>query len=154
MSPQTEPPPDHRISSTSSRPWSFPLKDLSWFISPVCIMSQHIFAIACGPADPSALVIKSCGCSRICSILSSSMMIQQQMAAKMARINVRSMTNRASILHDFTVSQRADMLLLTETNTFNLVQAWWELSAGGSVRKKKVGPHSQQEPGEGCRVFF
>lgn len=75
------------------------------------------------------------------------------MATKMARINVRSMTNRTSILHDFTVSQRADMLLLTETNTFNLAQAWCELSSGGSVRKK-IGPHSRQEPGGGAGFFL
>lgn len=123
-------------------------------LSPLCVYYEPAYICnSVWSADPSALVIQSCRCSRICSILSSSLMIGQQMATKMARINVRSMTNRTSILHDFTVSQRADMLLLTETNTFNLAQAWCELSSGGSVRKK-IGPHSRQEPGGGGAGFF
>lgn len=42
------------------------------------------------------------------------------MATKVALINVKSMTNKTFILHDFIVPQRLDMLPLTETNTFNL----------------------------------
>lgn len=60
MSPQTEPRPDHRISSTSFFPWSVPLKALNCFISLVCIC-QHIFQ----PLGPWALGIKHCSCSRI-----------------------------------------------------------------------------------------
>lgn len=58
------------------------------------------------------------------------MMDQQQMAAKVKlEKKRRSVTNNAFIPLGFKVSQRLDMLFLSETDTFNWTQACWAKSA-------------------------